>query len=67
MSELCLDCDHDPCLCLDQPDIDDTVHACPNCEQPQQFGGLCSRCTEEMRQTPEDPFWEKVLTPCARS
>lgn len=30
-----------------EPDIDDTVHACPNCERPQQFEGLCPICERE--------------------
>ncbi len=26
---------------------DDTVHACPECERPNQFGELCAECTQE--------------------
>lgn len=44
----------------DEPDIDDTVHECPNCERPKQFPGLCDSCAEEMRRTPEDPFWQRL-------
>jgi hypothetical protein len=44
----------------DEPEIDDTVHECPNCERPQQFAGLCSSCMTEMRETPNDPFWSKL-------
>lgn len=58
--EICLDCDNSPCICPPEPDCDDSVFACPNCEQPQQFGGLCSTCMEEMRQTPTDPFWQQL-------
>jgi hypothetical protein len=60
----CLDCDCDPCICADlgEPEMDDTVHVCPNCERPQQFTGLCLLCTAEMRETAGDPFWERLLT-----
>lgn len=44
----------------DEPDIDDTVYECPNCERPQQFRGLCATCMEEMRSTPDDPFWQRL-------
>lgn len=57
--DLCLDCDLDPCACPG-PDIDDTVHSCPNCDEPQQFRGLCSSCIEDMRQTPEHPYWQNL-------
>jgi len=29
---------------MNEPEIDDTVHCCPNCEQPNQFGELCIPC-----------------------
>ncbi len=45
---------------MDEPDIDDTVHECPNCERAQQFSGLCGSCMEEMRHTPNDPFWQRI-------
>jgi len=31
----------------EEPHIDDTVHCCPECETPNQFGQLCYRCIEE--------------------
>jgi hypothetical protein len=30
-----------------EPEIDDTVHCCPECEAPNQFGELCDRCRRE--------------------
>jgi DNA-directed RNA polymerase subunit RPC12/RpoP len=30
-----------------EPDHDDTVHACPDCERPNQFGELCHPCASE--------------------
>jgi len=27
-----------------EPDMDDTVNFCPECEQPNQFGDLCESC-----------------------
>lgn len=58
----CLDCDCEPCVCddLGEPETDDTVHACPNCERVQQFGGLCAHCMAEMAATPDDLFWDKL-------
>lgn len=34
--------------CLPEPSIDDTVHCCPNCERPNQFGELCLSCQSEI-------------------
>lgn len=31
----------------EEPDHDDTVHCCPDCEQPNQFGELCPRCQHD--------------------
>jgi hypothetical protein len=31
------------------PDVDDTVHCCPDCEKPNQFGELCPACIEDRR------------------
>lgn len=44
----------------DEADAIDTVHGCPSCERPQQFSGLCTSCVEEMRRTPNDPFWQRL-------
>jgi len=30
-----------------EPDHDDTVHCCPDCERPNQFGELCPSCERE--------------------
>lgn len=30
-----------------EPEIDDTVHFCPDCERPNQFGELCVECERE--------------------
>lgn len=43
---LCLEhyeSDEDP----KQPEIDDSVKFCPNCERPNQFGELCEPCRRE--------------------
>ena len=31
-----------------EPDIDDSVKACPECETPNQFGEVCARCRREI-------------------
>lgn len=31
----------------EEPSQDDTVHCCPECETPNQFGELCHRCRSE--------------------
>lgn len=30
-----------------EPEIDDAVRFCPECETPNQFGELCARCKDE--------------------
>ena len=30
-----------------EPMIDDTVHCCPDCETPNQFGELCPACMRD--------------------
>jgi hypothetical protein len=37
------------------PEVDDTVHCCPDCERPNQFGELCKDC-EQDRQAEIDAF-----------
>jgi hypothetical protein len=32
----------------DEPDVDDSVRFCPECETPNQFGELCDRCQREI-------------------
>lgn len=32
----------------DEPDVDDSVCFCPECETPNQFGELCGRCQREI-------------------
>jgi|SRR5579872_2978859 len=32
---------------IPEPDIDDTVNCCPDCERPNQFGDLCESCTQD--------------------
>jgi hypothetical protein len=39
----------------EEPEIDDTVHCCPDCEKPNQFGELCWDCQCE-RQAEIDAF-----------
>jgi len=29
-----------------EPDIDDTVYCCPECERPNQYGDLCETCRQ---------------------
>jgi hypothetical protein len=36
---------------VEEPDYDDTVKCCPNCETPNQFGELCHRCLQEEAKT----------------
>jgi hypothetical protein len=33
----------------EEPDVDDSVNACPECEKPNQFGELCPGCEQEQR------------------
>ncbi len=30
-----------------EPDHDDTVHCCPDCERPNQFGEQCDSCRRD--------------------
>lgn len=32
----------------EEPDVDDSVRFCPECETPNQFGELCGRCQREI-------------------
>ena len=32
----------------DEPDVDDSVRFCPECETPNQFGEICGRCQREI-------------------
>lgn len=32
-----------------EPDHDDTVYFCPDCERPNQFGEICPSCQRERR------------------
>ena len=43
---------------FDEPETDDGINECPNCERAQQFPGLCPSCMEEMRQDPMNPVWD---------
>jgi hypothetical protein len=29
---------------VQEPEIDDSVHCCPDCERPNQFGEVCDSC-----------------------
>jgi len=31
----------------EEPDMDDTVHSCPECTRPNQFGEVCSECSRD--------------------
>lgn len=35
-------------LTMCEPNIDDTVHACPECDRPNQFGELCESCRADI-------------------
>lgn len=37
-----------------EPDIDDSVKACPECETPNQFGEVCARCRREIQDEGRD-------------
>jgi hypothetical protein len=39
---------------FDEPDHDDSVRCCPDCERPNQFGELCTSCEAE-RERDHDP------------
>lgn len=43
---------YEPASILDlaepEPDQNDEVKCCPNCEKPNQFGELCFACQREM-------------------
>lgn len=41
------------CQFDDEPTHDDTVHCCPDCERPNQFGELCMTCQRD-READED-------------
>lgn len=49
--EICHECGFSVigCRCNDaeEPEIDDSVNCCPDCERPNQFGELCSNCQDE--------------------
>jgi hypothetical protein len=36
--------------------IDDTVHCCPECERPNQFGELCENCLQEIARESSIPY-----------
>jgi hypothetical protein len=38
----------------DEPEIDDTVHCCPDCERPNQFGEVCPDCELERQMAIEE-------------
>lgn len=42
---ICDECADD--FVTDEPDHNDTVHCCPDCERPNQFGELCPSCQRE--------------------
>lgn len=41
----CMDCE--AAEDFPEPDIDDSINFCPNCERPQQFSGMCGECERE--------------------
>ncbi len=41
----CPECDHDATAM--EPDHDDSVKCCPDCERPNQFGEQCESCRQE--------------------
>jgi len=43
-----VDCDGS-CLEDMDPDVDDSVKYCPDCERPNQFGELCQSCLDAER------------------
>lgn len=51
---ICADCTaiEDAIDGADEPDHDDTVHCCPDCERPNQFGELCFSCAQDRGEQP---------------
>lgn len=46
-AEFCMHLDEAADMRNCEPDMDDTVHACPDCDTPNQFGELCFSCQRE--------------------
>ena len=38
----------------EEPDQNDEVHCCPDCDRPNQFGELCPSCEQEQRDEADD-------------
>lgn len=61
-------CDECEAEFYDEPEIDDSVRCCPDCERPNQFGEVCSSCLRERGEDecqghpagPFDPMGETV-------
>jgi hypothetical protein len=56
-----------PCLDaedLDEPEHDDSVKCCPDCEKPNQFGELCAECAREFETTTRCSWCEKPAINC---
>ena len=41
----------------EEPSHDDTVHCCPDCERPNQFGELCPSCCEDRQAEIDAVSW----------
>lgn len=41
----------------EEPSQDDTVHCCPECETPNQFGELCHRCQRDQDEATTERMW----------
>lgn len=37
----------EPIDVVDEPEIDDSVKCCPDCERPNQFGEVCQSCQRD--------------------
>ena len=43
----------------EDPEIDDAVHCCPDCERPNQFGELCPSCVRDREVERSESAWEE--------
>lgn len=63
----CPDVDANCCECschldLGEPDHNDEVKCCPDCERPNQFGELCDSCRRDQNteyEAQRHPVWDE--------
>jgi len=59
VSEGCLNCSFE----LSEPDHNDEVLCCPDCERPNQFGELCMACQRERDADQQAQDYEDATEP----